>query len=266
MLGLFVSVTLIEIGIGWNESDLIEFMSITLPEELKSDLTRAGPLLYRCVQRLGSFPWHNQPLQAQGLDFETLVTAIVILLRRYERNVGYPFLITNSGSLDDEARQRDEWLHRLLFQCMSVASDTIEQSEVEELIADDISDVFAGDNAHLLQAHALVSARNKQRSEVDEKFVTYGPPVIDITALPSSRSRDFRGFIPKDEFRSLLNILLASQLYLFGYGPERLCAEGDTLARVTSTIFNAFSQSKDKPGITWNLFNSALTITIVCYI
>jgi hypothetical protein len=265
MLRLFVGVILIEIGIGWNESDLIDFMSITLPEELKSDLTRAGPLLYRCLQRLGSFPWHNQPLEAQGLDFETLATAIVMLLRRHERYVGYPFLIT-TGSLDDEDRQRDEWLHRLLFQCMSVASDTVEQSEVEELTADDISDMFAGDNAHFLQAHAHVSAHNKQRSEVDEKFVTYGPPVIDITALPSSRSQDFRGLIPEDEFRSLLNILLASQLFLYGYGSESLYAEGDALARVTSAVFSAFSQSKDKPGISWNFFSSALSTTIVCHI
>ena len=194
------------------------------------------------------------------------MTAIVILLRRYEWNVGSRFLMTNGGSLDDEARQRDDWLHRLLFQCMSVASDTMKQSEVEKLTADDISDVFAGNDAHLLQAHALVSACNKQRSEVDEGFVTYGPPIIDVTTLPSSRSRDFRGFIPKDEFRSLLNILLASQLYLFGYEPERLCAEGDTLARVTSTVFNAFSQFKNEAGITWNLFNSALTTTMVRHI
>jgi hypothetical protein len=268
--------------IGWNESDLIEFMSITLPGELKSDLTRAGPLLFRCVKRLGSFPWHNQPLQVQDLDLEALTTAIVILLRRYESNL-YPFVVTNSRSPDnhreiDGDTQQDQWLHKLLFQCMSVVSDTMEEAGVEELpddqvtvdeisddgdLDDNLSNMMAGDDAHLLQAHALVSARNKQRSEKDEKVFTDGPSIIEVTALPSSKSQDLRGFIPNDEFQSLLKILLASQLYPYGYGPEHLCAHGNALAEVTSTVFNGFSQSKDQPGVTWNLFSSALTTTIV---
>jgi hypothetical protein len=221
---------------------------------------------------------------------EALTTAIVILLRRYESNL-YPFVVTNSRSPDnhreiDGGTQQDQWLHKLLFQSMSVVSDTMEEAGVEELtvkelpddqvIMDEISDdgdlddnlsnVMAGDDTHLRQAHALVSARNKQRSENDEKVFTCGPSIIEVTALPSSKSQDMRGSIPNDEFQSLLKILLASQLYIYGYGPEHLCTHGNTLAEVTSTVFNGFSQSKDHPGVTWNLFSSALATIIVSYI
>jgi len=262
-------------------------MSITLPVELKPDLTRAGPLLFRCVKRLGSFPWHNQPLQVQDLDLEVLVTAIVFLLRRYESNL-YPFVVTNSWSPEnhrevDGDTQQDQWLHKLLFQCMSVVSDTMKEAGAEEFtveefpedrtvvdetsdngdLDDDLSNVMAGNDSHLLQAHALVSARNKQRSENDEKVFTCGPPIIEVTALPSSKSRDLLGFIPKSEFQSLLKILLACQLYILGYRPEHLCANGNALDKVTSTVFNGFLQSKDQPGVTWNVFSWALITTIV---
>ncbi|KAH7308828.1 hypothetical protein BKA65DRAFT_601680 [Rhexocercosporidium sp. MPI-PUGE-AT-0058] len=275
-----------QVPVCWNTSDLIKFMEVTLPQELKSDLTRAGPLLFRCVQRLGSFPWHNQPLQVQDIDLDTLVTAVVILLRRYESNL-YPFVVTKSWSLDnpqeiDGNTQQDQWLHKLLFQCMSVVSDTPEEADVEESVvkeipddqvivdklsddsdSGDVSNVVASDDDHLLQAHALVSARNRYRSEDDEKNVfTYGPPIIELTALPSSKSQDLRGLIPNDEFESLLKILLACQLYLCGSGPENLCANGGALDKLTSTAFSGFSQSGIQPGITWNLFNSGLT-TIV---
>jgi hypothetical protein len=253
MLGQLITVVLIQVGIGWSESDLVEFMGTTLPEKLKPDLTRAGPLLYRCIQRLGAFPWHNQPLQEYDLGFESLVIAIVILLRRYDTNVRPFFFITNSGlgdSHDDESCQQEDGLHRLLFQCMSVASETLKQLDVEGLATDDTSYVFDGDDFYLLQAHALVVDCNRQRSEFDEKYMTKGPPVMDVTALPSSKSQDSRVFVSKDEFRSLLNILLASQLYLLGYGPERLSLEGDTMDRVTSTVSNIFSKFENEAGIT----------------
>jgi hypothetical protein len=233
-------------------------MCTTLPPELRLDVTRAGPLLYRCVRRLGSFPWHNQPVSARYLDLESLATATVFLLRRHEANISFPFPFALWSSFRDEARQRDQWLHRLLFQCMSIPVDATGQLDV-----DTISNMPAGSNAHLQQAHKLVTACNKQKSEADEKIVIYGPPIVEITALPSSRSEDFRGFIPKDEFQSLLNILLASQLYLFGHGPERVWRGGETLSTVATSILNTMAPFEDGPGITWTLFNSALTTIMV---
>ena len=259
-------------------------MEVTLPEELKSDLKRAGPLLFRCVQHLGSFPWHNQLLQVQDIDLETLVTALAILLRRHENNL-HPFVVTNTWNLDnprdiDGDTQRDQWLHKLLFQCMSVVLDTSEAEDVEKSAireipddrimvgnfaddrnsGDEVSHVVASDDDHLLQAHALVSARNRYRSEDGEKKVfTSGPPVIEVTALPSSKSQDLRGFIPNDEFESLLKILLACQVYLCGSGPGKLCANSVALDKLTSTVFSGFSQPENQPGITWNLFKSGLT-------
>lgn len=260
-------------------------MEVTLPKELKSDLTRAGPLLFRCIQRLGSFPWHNQSLQVQGIDLETFVTAVVILLRRHESNL-YPFVVPRYWSLDnpqgiDGDTQKDQWLHKLLFQCMSGVSDTPEEVDVEDkqILDDrvvvnklsddndwgeDFSDVTAGDDDHLFQAYALVSARNRYCSEDDEKKVfTSGPPMIEVTALPSSKSQDLRGLLPNDEFESLLKILLACQLYLCGSGPENLCADSGALDKLTNTAFGGFSQSGSQPGITWTLFNSGLTTTVV---
>ncbi|KAL2059904.1 hypothetical protein VTL71DRAFT_10059 [Oculimacula yallundae] len=271
----------------WNESDLVRFMEITLPKELKSDLARAGPLLFRCVQRLGCFPWHNQPCQVHGIDQETLVTAVVILLRRYEDNL-HPFVVTTYWSLDnpraiDGDTQQDQWLNNLLFQCMSLVPGGLEEGHVEEhtvekiradqVNMDEFSDdgdsdhailgMMVGHNYHLLQAHALVSARNRYGSEDDEKRVfRYGPPVVEISELPSSKSQDVRGLIPNDEFKSLLKILLACQLYLCGHGPEDICASGDELDKLTSTAFTGFSQPGKRPRITWDSFNSGLATTV----
>lgn len=228
--------TLTITAIDWKERDLIEFIRIILPEELQSDLARAGPLLFGCVQRLGSFPWHNQPLQANTLDFDTLVTAIVILTRRYESLSQFHTLCC--WPRDDHRRpdmetqrdqwemQKDQWLRRLLFQCMAVSSANGKKAEAEEQVPqDDVSHggvdrsgIFARDNAHLLQAHRLVSMHHRPRKEdgEGEAFIP-GPPGIEVTALPSSRSQDFDGAIPTDEFQSLAKILLASQLYLYGY-------------------------------------------------
>lgn len=164
-----------------------------------------------------------------------------------------------------------------------MVSDTMEETEVEDVTVNklpdkqitmdessdsgesdyEIADVMAGDDAHLLQAHTLVSARNRTRGEDDEKVFTSGPPTIEVIALPLSKSQDFQGFIPNDKFQSLVKILLASQLYLDVYGPEHLCAKDNALAEVTSIVFNTFSQFTDQPDIPWNLFSSALTTTIV---
>lgn len=252
-----------QIFIGWNESDLVDFIGVTLPAELKSDLKEAGPLLYRCFRRLGSFPFHNQPLQAQCLNFETFATAVVIFLRRHESYNGFPF---GRDSSHDIARCRDEWMQRLLFQCMSVAPDPREQSEVGDFIVADISDLSTDDDTHLRQAYKLVEDCNTWISDEDEKIGFSGPPIIKMTALPSSKSEDFRGSIPKNEFQSLLNILLASQLYLSGYGPEGLCRVGETLSIVTTNVVNAISQFRDVSGITWGHLNSAFATTIVCHI
>ncbi|KAI0136923.1 hypothetical protein BJ170DRAFT_35606 [Xylariales sp. AK1849] len=245
----------------WSESDLIEFLGCTFPEELKSDLTAAGPLIYRCILRLGAFPWHRQPAPTtHGLDINHLTTAIIILLRRPEANISSLQFSATNGALANEieiSQVERDWLHGLLFQCMAAGRDSNEHLDAGS-VADDNTTRDDASDAHLLQAHKLVSAYNKQRSSSKPKVMAYGHAVIAASELPSSWSQDFDGLIPKDEFRSLLKILLASELYRYGNGPERLCTQQEQLERGTDNVLHAFCPLEDEQGISWDSFSSAL--------
>ncbi|KAL7622874.1 hypothetical protein AAE478_006553 [Parahypoxylon ruwenzoriense] len=237
----------------WHESDLVEFIGITLPSELKPTLAAAGPLLFRCMLRLGSFPYQNQP--ASKLTVDIARVAVIILLRRHERNARP---IGGTQSLDyDEEQQRAKWLRRLLFQCMATkGTANMEEGVIASSHNSDRND--AANDEHLLQAHRLISCYNKERDESNPKVVRRGPPIIPVSDLPSSQSQNFSGYIPRSEFEALTHLLLASQLYLTGNGPEHFVQEGQ-LDSCVDCILSAFTQPNNAPGIPWESFNLVLS-------
>ncbi|KAL9073649.1 MAG: hypothetical protein Q9157_004659 [Trypethelium eluteriae] len=82
--------------------------------------------------------------------------------------------------------------------------------------------------------------------------------MISVSQLPSSQSRSFDRLIPKDEFRAILKLSIASQLYLSGNGPEVLALSGAALDNSTENIFNAFIEAHRIPtptGICWKAFD-----------
>lgn len=230
-----------EPGHCWSESDLAAFLATTIPEELRSDLTAAAPLLHRCLRRLGSFPFHiSDP--SPVLDCETLSVGIVLLLQRHEYSL---------HSLYKDSKS-EEWMSRLLFQYLSV-------KRVPAPTAWPSSEARGGpDDEHLLRAHALVSSFNKRRGKYRRMVMHYGPPFIDISQLPPSTSQDFSGSISREEFRPLLRLLVASQLFLTGVGPNVVCRDPDKLDASVDSILGTFADMTTLSRIKWESFELAL--------
>ncbi|KAI1771125.1 hypothetical protein F4818DRAFT_454789 [Hypoxylon cercidicola] len=176
-----------------DEHALIDFLSRTIPDRFKGDIKTAGPLLFKAMIRLGSFPFHNGPTRST-LGADEAFVAILFLVREYEHTKGFEFYYE---SLDDEVvRQRsDRYFHRLLFQVMS------SKPEQNELSSRD-----PADDEDLIRARALVEMWNFVHDVNHFKIIHKGPPV-EVSKVPSSRSRDLTGMVPKDEFLALLNVL-----------------------------------------------------------
>ncbi|KAI1763256.1 hypothetical protein GGR53DRAFT_498223 [Hypoxylon sp. FL1150] len=227
----------------WNESDLVEVLGTTLPNELKPTLNAAGPLIYRSMIRIGSFPYQNQPDSA--LTADVALVAVIILLRRHESSASAISDIGN-GDENEEVRWAD-WLRRILFQSMVVHDNSA---------ADRNSKRSDFDDEDLLRAHKFVSNNNKWRDwERNPKVAHSGPPIISASELPSSRSQYLGGSIPNSELEALIKLLLANQLYLTGNGPDILVREENQLNAGVNSIMAALRQPNEASGITWESFN-----------
>ncbi|KAI1842465.1 hypothetical protein JX266_011360 [Neoarthrinium moseri] len=185
--------TTAEDSISWTESNLADFLAITLPDHLQADLQIMRPLMHRCMLRLSSFPYLNRPRSPLGND--SMRMALSILLQRHEQ-VGRPIGITNreTGSLEKQAHG----LRSLLFQSMrsTQMSSGIDAKKGEKRTE--------ADDEFLLQAHQFVSSFNDRRPESRPTVIECGPPIIPVQELPSSNSADYSGTIPEDEFKSLV--------------------------------------------------------------
>lgn len=63
------------------------------------------------------------------------------------------------------------------------------------------------DDEDLIMARTFVEERNYARDMKRPTVRIQLPPVIEISELPSSRSRDLTGTVPKEEFRALIHVL-----------------------------------------------------------
>lgn len=233
-------------------------MAITLPAALKEDLTVASPLIYRLMLKLGGFPWcHGLPEHNAVLGIEDVEVALILLLRRYEKSIGSSWF----PGIDEfeEAERLQEWTHGLIFECMAVSNQgaTGEPTQQHEKGDPDVS--------YLAQTHSFVSHHNKKRVKGSHgKQVRRGPPIIHVSELPSSQSLAFEGYIPGLELRSLLKILLASQLYQYGRAAEALAENMYRLDQITDIVFGAFGTPGDQQGIRRHTFMHALGRNAVC--
>ncbi|KAK8079535.1 hypothetical protein PG997_007353 [Apiospora hydei] len=225
----------------WTASDLVEFLALTLPEQLKTDLYMASLLLQRCLLRLGSYPYLNRP--AQGLTFENLSVAIAILLQRYDESVN-PIGVT--GLVYELFETQARSLCVLLFQSMRTSSTTesgggssssrsgrgsntrrTSSSSSSAYAADNNLPRTVADDEHLLQAHQLLLNCNHRYSDADPAIVEFGPAPVPAHELPSSRSADVAGFVHRDQFQSLLKLLLYCESPPFGLDADGLVQNAD---------------------------------------
>ncbi|KAI1769901.1 hypothetical protein F4818DRAFT_446750 [Hypoxylon cercidicola] len=108
--------------------------------------------------------------------------AIIFLTRKHEEVPGFT------------------WFHRLLFQVVSNKPDRDPQHGLQEQGQDKSSLRDPTDDERLIQARKLLIAYNSGRDERNPGVLILFPPVIEVSELPSSRSRGLGSMIPKDEF------------------------------------------------------------------
>lgn len=176
---------------------MVEFLAITFPSELQADLRTVRPLLYRCLLRLGSFPYLTRP--APALTADVMRVALAILIQRHQQTaapVGCPGRIVDSEDLQAHG------MRSLLFQSMRAEAEPLakRQSAYRRIEVND---------EYLLQAYEFVTNRNNRRPKRNPTRIIFGPPMIPVEDLPSSGSVDYSGTIPKDQFASLIKICQA---------------------------------------------------------
>ncbi|KAK8011406.1 hypothetical protein PG990_010371 [Apiospora arundinis] len=255
----------------WTASDLVEFLALTLPEQLKTDLYMASLLLQRCLLRLGSYPYLNRP--AQALTFETLSVAIAILLQRYDESTN-PVGVT--GLIYELFETQARSLGVLLFQSMR-SSSTVEASSSSSSRSNNrrastnsssssSSTSRAGmprtvvDDEHLLQAHQLLLNCNHRYSDLDPSVIEFGPALVPAHELPSSWSADVTGYVHRDQFKSLLKLLLYCESPPFGLDADGVAQNADfnELENTAQNVLTRFQGPQGgSRGITWESFEMA---------
>ncbi len=86
---------------------------------------------------------------------------MILLLRRYEGNITplhFPAIPVVDG--EDEETKTEDWARSLLFNGFSVDATRAVATQYQELDESDRSD------SYLIQAHSLVSAFNRERTDL----------------------------------------------------------------------------------------------------
>lgn len=211
------------------------------------------------MTRLGSFPYHNLP--TSNLTVDVALIALIILVRCNEEH-GSAIADISYGDYGSEEKMA-EWLRRILFQCMAIRAEPGEESNNP---VDGEPERDPSDDEHLLSAHKFVVDGNTWRDwNGSPKLVHHGPPIIPAHRLPSSRSQDFSGHIPRNEFDPLIKLLLVNQLYSYDGGAEVLTRDSKQLDACVASILNAFPRPDEEPNLTWDSYNRILSSHLVCY-
>ncbi|KAK8091082.1 hypothetical protein PG994_000587 [Apiospora phragmitis] len=196
----------------WTASDLVEFLALTLPQPLKTDLYMASLLLQRCLLRLGSYLYLSRP--TPGLTFGTLSVAVAILLQRYDESAN-PVIV--------RIRQRRTAAHR----------------------------------AHQL----LLNCNHRYADAGPGNVIEFGPALVPAHELPSSRSADVAGAVHRDQFRSLLKLLLYCESPPFGLDADGVGPNADMrgLEGAARDVLARFQGPEGgvRGGVTWESFEMA---------
>ncbi|KAJ5301424.1 hypothetical protein N7508_006287 [Penicillium antarcticum] len=208
----------------WTVSDLKDFMISTFPLELASYIAEAAPIIHRCLLRLGSFPYQNNPHCTLSLD--VLRTGMIILLRlegnklldrdNNEASLFYPDRLS--------AEQRI-----LLFQSLTESQGTSAGSARN-----------LGDDYHLQKALEIITYGNFKRNVQFPTAVSKGPQYPPPEHFPSSNSKLTSGSIPDDDFRPLLRLMLLTQLYVAGLDPDIFMCSLSEIEAATDRLLAAF--------------------------
>lgn len=225
----------------WSESDLISFLVLSFPEPSTQLIREAGPILYRLLLCVGSYPYHQDPVNQ--LDLETLRTAITLLLGNDERS----FLFTEDEEEENErASQIRARYSRLLFQSLAIEKNfnTGESSERND--------------EDLKEALHIISQRRVLRHPIRPKIGTRAPELPPPSSLPPAHAEALSGRLTQSDLQILIRLFLACQLHWAGIGPEQIVASpSDGLEKATNAIIGAFNLEQE--GLcAWESFHQVI--------
>lgn len=204
-------------------------MQSTFPLELAAILMETVPIIHRSLLRLGSFPYQNDP---EELLIQRVLRTAVILLSNFLRDVDSAYFSNNDG--------------RICFQSMaSLASWKVarDKSLREEADDRDLINVLSG-------------MKNRRRHPDQLKVMIRGPKQPPPSQFPSSWSRDLDQFIPTDEFRSLLRLMVVLNLFSSGIEAKDFATSIPQTEKVTDCLLAAFQAGPN--GISWDVFDRVI--------
>lgn len=206
------------------------------PSELTPILTDAIPIMHRCLLRLGSYPYQNDPEKL--LTHDVLRTAFNEIYCLYGRtDYGDPF--PNRTKM-------------VAFQCLASLDSRKPRNEEHRSEEDD---------------YGLKSVLNGFRARCRDpdypKQVYIGPSNPPPSHFPSSWSGDLDQTIPTGEFRSFLRLMMVLNLYNSGIDVARFSACLTQVEKTTDCLLAAFQPSLNHGMLSWENFSHAATYDVV---
>jgi len=241
-----------DIILALSSSDLADVLALFFPENCASIVQEAAPILHRSLLSLGSFPYLNNP--APYLTLETFQAALLILTNRDDSK-----LRRNMDNEDDDVYQKklDARKFRMIFQSITnLARDTSSGNESTSRNAEDDED--------LREVYEYVVSHNYQDQDLGHTVVhVQGPELAALESFPSSQSRKLDGAISYQDLKSLVKILLVTQLF-DTVDPEKAAENSDQLDHVVESVTRAFG--KEGSNVSWTTYERAVSQSVVSFL
>lgn len=149
------------------------------------------------MARMSSYPYLDEPEIPEGLAVDDMLAALPILLQRPSW-IGYPDSMVGVDATEAAAWQRK--FRALLFRSMRLPEHAIEKPSKAARLRSEV------DDEDLRQAHLILTKSRRYHSERFPTKLKPGPQIIKLQDLPSSKSTDLKGYVPRDEFKALFTI------------------------------------------------------------
>lgn len=204
-------------------------MKSTLPLELTPLLMDAIPILHRCLLRLGSFPYYNDPEKL--LTHDILQTAVIWV-----------------GFLFDHANHDAPFVGReklIAFQVLAKLDSEKVRKEEQRSEEDDYH------LEHVLRGFKIV---RRIPSHPTQAYISPRSP--PPSHFPSPWASDVDQMIPVGEFRSFLRLMLVLNLFNSGIDAGCFSAFLPQVEKSTDCLLAAFQPSSSH-SISWEGFSSA---------
>lgn len=239
----------VDVSSDWTLDNFTDFLHTTFPNDFKLLIDTVAPILYQIVISLGSFPYHNDPVQ--HLTSNVLGAATAAFVRRDDH-----WLRMNVDLIDQDVHQSrlDAKYRRRLFQSLS------NPGSPSSALPNDMSRDGDSDE-DLIEALDFLSEHNSWRDIRNPKVSIRGTPIPPASNFPSSQSHILYNSIPRENLGYLLQFLLTSQLCTSTIGPECFAGCMQELETVSEHILESFyegSKGGVEAGVKWVEFDCVI--------